>query len=239
MRLNAKAQVRLENLHRRLEAWLPEPLQPLPLPKKLLLIRPTVRRDPFARQSHRWASQVKDRALALGWDVEDLEGANATRANVEASLGSVVVHRPGLVMHYDHGSEYTLYGHAAARPRLVIDAFVPAIDERNVEMTAGMFVSAAACLSAAGLGPLAVRSRARGYLGYSDLLVSSLWIPERFGDAVNAPNYALLEGKSPAEAFDQGWQAWDRLASQLRAEGAAWDAACAEWNRDVLTLLPT
>lgn len=243
MKLNRRSMVRLENLHRRLEAWLPPPHELPLLPKKLLLIRPTVRRDTFSRLSYRWAENVKTRALAEGWQVEDLGGERATRGNIEEalSLSRPVIQRPRLVMHYDHGSEFTLYGHAPRRGREAIDDFVAVIDEMNVEMTAGKFVSAAACLSAAGLGPLAIRAHANGYIGYSTRLAGSLTRPEDFGEAVNAPNYALLAGRSPAEAFRLGWQAWDELASRLGAEDtfSGWfDRALAEWNRDGFTLLP-
>jgi len=247
MKLNRQGTVRLENLHRRIEAWLPPPEQLPPLPKKLLLIRPTVRGDAFTAFAWRWAEDVKTRALAEGWEVEDLGGAHATRARVEEALSRVAVQRPRLVMHYDHGSELTLYGHSPRRGRQSIEDLVPVIDETNIELTAGMFVSAVACYSAAQLGPLAMRSRASGYLGYSDALVTGWWRPtEQYGAAINAPNYALLEGRSPQEAFAAGLRAWERLEAQLfqvaRERGANRPDArmaglWARWNRDALTLL--
>ena len=131
------------------------------------------------------------------------------------------------------------------RPRRPsVAALVPVIDESNVAGLAGTFVSAMACSSAAGLGPLAIYERASGYLGYASLLGSSIHRSDRFGEAVNAPNFALLEGKSPAEAYEIGWQAWDRLCMELwlalgrRADfHTCWDWSVAQLNRDYFTLL--
>lgn len=246
MKLNRQGVVRLENLHRRIEAWLPPPEQLPLLPKRLLLIRPTVRGDAPAARAYRWAEDVKTRALAEGWQVDDLGGERATRASVEEALSRVAVQRPRLVIHYDHGSELTLYGHAPRRGRQVIDAYEPAIDEANVEMAAGMFVTAAACLSAAQLGPLAIRAGASGYIGYSNWVITGWGSPEEFGEAINAPNYALLEGRSPQEAFALGLRTWDHLedlmVQRARQAGASRIDArmaghLARWNRDALTLL--
>jgi hypothetical protein len=223
----------------------------LPLRQKLLLIRPTVSGDYFTNMSHEWAERVNEKAIAEGWDVVDLSGMAATRSNIENALSTIALERPNLVIHYDHGSEFTLYGHTPERSGMeTIDDITPAIDERNIELTAGMFVSAMACFSASGLGPLAIFERTSGYLGYTSALIGSFRIPDRFGEAVNAPNFAILEGKSPEEAFEIGYQAWDRLYEEEADAAAArsgnggglldlefWDAGAALCNRDCFTLL--
>ena len=243
MKLNSPAVGRLERIRRRLEE-LP------PLPKRLLLIRPRYRRDRFTTSgSYEWAERVKAKAIAEGWEVEDLSSQRANRALTEQALSRIAVERPRLVMHYDHGSEYTLYGHPRSRrPDAIEQGWVPVIDETNIALCAGTFVSAVACSSAAGLGPLAVADGATGYLGYSEPLVCG-WLDsnvERFGEAANAANYALLEGKSPIEALVIGKRAWNELHSRLIGGAGPstgpfdiewWDIAVTLWNRDCLTLL--
>jgi hypothetical protein len=242
MKLKRPTVGRLERILGRLEE-LP------PLAKRLLLIRPRYRRDRFTTsRSYEWAERVKAKAIAEGWEVEDLGGQRASRANTEQALSRIAVERPRLVMHYDHGSEYTLYGHPRSGRPDAIERWVPVIDETNIALCAGTLVSAVACSSAAGLGPLAVAEGATGYLGYSEPLVGA-WLDsniERFGEAANAANYALLEGKSPLEAFVIGRRAWDALRSQLIAAAGPstgpfdiewWDIGVATWNRDCLTLL--
>jgi hypothetical protein len=214
-------------------------LTPLPLVKRLLLVRPNIRSDRFTRLSHGWAELVKTKAIDEGWHVEDLSGARATRRNVETALSRTTLQRPSLIIHYDHGTEFTLYGNRASRPPHSFEDLVPVIDESNISMTAGMFVSAMACLSASGLGPLAIYERASGYLGYTNFLCASLdrEVQNRFGEAVNAPNFALLEGRSPSDAFEIGYRAWDQLCSELLEENRFFDWAFATINRDYFSLL--
>ena len=222
------------------------------LRKLLLLIRPEY--DHFTRLSYGWSEDVKQKAIDEGWEVEDLSGVSATRENIESALSRITYERPIMVMHYDHGSEFSLYGQTPG-PEELVDAYTApsVIDDRNIHMTAGMYVSAAACSSAAGLGPLAVSNRAGAYLGYSNLLWGSLGFSDLFGEAVNAPNYALLEGKSPEEAFEIGYNAWHqvyfsiyrqaRQTNVLTAEAPLrrfmldFEAAGARHNRDCFTLL--
>lgn len=236
MTINSRIVERSNNISRRLEHLEDLP----PLAKRLLLIRPTLSDDYFTRMSHRWSELVKAKAIAEGWEVEDLSGESATRGNIETALSRIAIERPTLVIHYDHGTEFTLYGHTAMRHGLSLADFVPVIDESNVAMTAGTFVSAMACFSAAGLGQLAIYERASGYLGYSSALWAGIGdtISDRFGEAVNAPNYALLEGRSPSETYDIGYQAWDRLCSELWEEsGASLIWSMAKLNKDYFTLL--
>lgn len=212
-------------------------------------MRPSSRRDGYSRVAYAWAEQTKAKAVAEGWLVEDLRGSAANRANIERALSRVVAERPRLVIHYDHGSEFTLYGCPRRRGTYTIDDRVPILDERNVALAAGTFVSAMACLSASGLGPLAVYEGATGYLGYTGALWGSLTQPVRFGEALNAPNYALLEGRSAAEAYEVGRQAWETLHAELLEEYEApssslnpldpdlWDISCSSLNRDSLALL--
>jgi len=228
----------------RLEGIRERPLDLPPLRKKMLLIRPTVTGDRFTEDSYVWAELVREKAVTEGWEVEDLSGRDATRNNIEDALSVIAIERPVLVFHYDHGSEFTLHGHSIDRRDLDIDDFAPALDDHNIDVAAGTFVSAMACLSASGLGPLAIYERVSGYLGYAEALWGSISHPDRFGEAVNAPNYALLEGKTPEEAYEIGYQAWERVRQEELEEARTRDGlfayasmAAAQINRDGLTLL--
>ncbi len=196
--------------------------------KKLLLIRPKKPGDTYTEMgSNVWAGEVKTRATALGWDVKDLDANSATRTNIENELNN---YRPGLVMHYDHGSDYTMWGQNSG----VLEA---GIDESNIALAAGRIMSTVSCLTASGLGPDAISKGITSYLGYTDLHIFWTNFPTEFGAAANAANFALLECKTMQEAFDLGWAAYDQLYSDLMAGGHNLEASAALHDRDCFALL--
>lgn len=196
--------------------------------KKLLLIRPRVPGDGYTELgSYDWAGLVKQRALDLGWEVTDLAINDATRENVESKINEI---KPNLVIHYDHGGTFTLWGQEA-------NALEPAIDSTNVGLLANRITSTVSCLSAGGLGPLAITNGATSYLGYDDLHAFVIGYQDRFGEAANAANYALLECKSVEEAYQAGIDAYNDLYADLIASG---DVFAANWvlhDRDCFVLL--
>ncbi len=196
--------------------------------KKLLLIRPILPGDTYTTMgSNVWAGDVKTKAIAEGWDVRDLNGDDATRANIEDALNT---YKPGLVMHYDHGSNFTMYGQNSG-------ALEAGLDESNIALVSGRILSTVSCLSASGLGPDAITEGVTSYLGYTDLHTFWTDFPAEFGAAANAANFALLECKTLQEAFDRGWTAYDDLYADLHAGGFDMEAAAALHDRDCFALL--
>ena len=110
--------------------------------KKLLIIRPNVPGDNYTVAfSNLAAEQVKSKAIAEGWTVTDLQGTNANRTNIEQTINDV---KPDFIIHYDHGSSFTLYGQNG-------NSIVPALDAANVNLLTGKAVSTVSCESAIGL----------------------------------------------------------------------------------------
>ena len=195
--------------------------------KKLLIIRPNCPGDNYTTLfSFPAATLVKNKAVAEGWTVTDLQGNNSNRANVESNINTV---KPDFVIHYDHGSTFTIYGQNA-------NAITPAIDDANVNLLAGRAVSTVSCQSAAGLGPLAIAATSKAYLGYDELHWVHLWYLDKFNEASNAANNALLEGKTFQEAYDIAYAKYtEKWAELVGPDPGA--AALLLHDRDHLTLL--
>jgi hypothetical protein len=196
--------------------------------KKLVIIRPNVPGDNYtAMFSCNAAGLVKSKAISEGWAVTDLLANNANRANIEATINSI---KPDFIIHYDHGSSYTLYGQNS-------NSITPAIDSANVDLLAKRAVSTVSCESAIGLGPLAVSSaEAKAYLGYDELHWVHLWYLDKFTEASNAANYALLEGKTYQQAYDLAIQKYTEKYNELAAVDAS-AAGLMLHDRDHLQLL--
>ncbi|MCW4000908.1 MAG: hypothetical protein NWE93_11780 [Candidatus Bathyarchaeota archaeon] len=196
--------------------------------KKLVIIRPNVPGDNYtAMFSYNAAGLVKAKAVSEGWTVTDLQANSASRANIEATINSV---KPDFIIHYDHGSSYTLYGQNN-------NSITAAIDSANVDLLAQRAVSTVSCESAIGLGPLAVSSaETKAYLGYDELHWVHLWYLDKFMEASNAANYALLEGKTYQQAYDLAIQKYTEKYNELAAVDAT-AAGLMLHDRDHLQLL--
>ncbi|MCW4030394.1 MAG: hypothetical protein NWE92_12200 [Candidatus Bathyarchaeota archaeon] len=196
--------------------------------KKLVIIRPNVPGDNYtALFSYPAAEQVKTKAIAEGWTVTDLGGNNANRANIESTINSV---KPDFIIHYDHGSSYTLYGQNS-------NVITAAIDSTNVDLLTKRAVSTVSCESAIGLGPLAITSaETKAYLGYDELHWVHLWYLDKFIEASNAANYALLEGKTYQQAYDAGISKYTEKFNELSPIDAS-AAGLLLHDRDHLRLL--
>jgi len=204
-----------------------------PRPGKLLLIRPLVPGDDYTQLgSHIWAGQVKQKAIAEGWTVVDLDGNGATRAAIENAINN---EDPDLIIHYDHGSTFTQYGQDS-------NALTAGLDNNNIHLATGKIASTVSCYTAVGLGPAAIAAGVRGYLGYTDTHTFVIGWAQDFGDAANAANFALLECKTVQQAFDEGWLAYDQLYNSLLAAGGNAATYAAPWalhDRDCFALLGT
>jgi hypothetical protein len=195
--------------------------------KKLLIIRPNCPGDTYTTAfSFPSAELVKNKAIAEGWTVTDLQGNNTNKTNVESKINN---EKPDYVIHYDHGSSFTLYGQNS-------NTISPAIDNSNVNLLSGRAVSTVSCESAIGLGPLAIASTAKAYLGYDELHWVHLWYLDEFMAASNAANMALLEGKTFQEAYDIAYATYtQKWADVVGSDPSA--AALLLHDRDHLTLL--
>lgn len=196
--------------------------------KKLLLIRPKVPGDKYTELgSYNWAGAIKQKAVDEGWRVKDLGINKATCECIEKELNKF---NPSLVIHYDHGLPFTLFGQKN-------DEFEPVINEANVGQAAGMLISTVSCLSASGLGPAAIRKGVKSYIGYTDYFMFDTNRVAEFGAAANAANFALLEGKTSQEAFHIGWQSFDNLITRMIEIGDETAAHAATHDRDCIKLL--
>lgn len=208
-------------------------------PGKLLLIRPLLPKneytelDEYTDGSNVWAGKVKLKAVDEGWTVIDLNANEATREKIENAINT---ERPDLIMHYDHGAHFTLFGQKNDTPE-------PGLDESNIKIAFERIVSTVSCKSALGLGPTAIGEGVTSYLGYTTEHMFWTSFVGPFSEAANAANYALLECKTTQEAFDAGWAAHDQLYNYLLEEasrgnyGATFAAPYALYNRDGFTLL--
>jgi hypothetical protein len=200
----------------------------LEISKKLLLIRPLKKGDDFTVQFSFPASEkVRVKAAALGWDVKELTGNDTGRYGVEAALKNF---KPDLVIHYDHGSVFTLFG-------VYNDWHESSIDPNNVSILSGMAVSTVSCDSVKGLGPMAIASSVRAYLGYDATMTVEAHHLDIFMEAANAANFALLEGKTFQEAYDAGRAKYTEKFNEQVATNDLEVAAGILHDRDSLKLL--
>jgi hypothetical protein len=206
---------------------------------RVLLIRPVwadgsvehgVYHAGYTETTHPFTDAIRQKALDEGWDLTDLSGADATRANVEAAFDEGDF---DLVIHCDHGGFFALCG----------QNYAAALDSANIDLASGSIVSTTSCRSAYGLGPVAIGDGVRAYLGYTD--VHTIWTgmyASMFTDAAYTAHKALLECKSAQQAFDACWAAYDTLYNDLLAMDwwtADNVAPSALHDRDCFTLLGT
>jgi hypothetical protein len=171
--------------------------------KKLLLIRPMITNDDWTSKfSHPASADLKEKALAQGWEVTELECDDTNRINVENKIQNV---DPDFIIHYDHGGHDKLFGQAY--PNEAILECTGA--KSNVNLLSSAVVSTVSCSSALTLGPAAVAKNTRNkkaYLGYNVPIYCEYEYKEYFTRAATAANNALLEGKTFQEAKTKGYQ---------------------------------
>jgi hypothetical protein len=196
--------------------------------KNLLIIRDKFPNDGYTGSfSFQACELVKNKAIAEGWTVTDLQMNDTNRAKVTQTINS---NRFDFIIHYDHGGDYVMYGQNN-------NAMEHAIDDANVNLLKSKAVSTVSCDTAIGLGPLSITSGTRAYLGYHDLhWVYFAWT-NQFTQAANAANFALLEGKTFQEAFDIAYNVYTQMYNQILAGNDTVAAAAMLHNRNCLTLL--
>lgn len=196
--------------------------------KNIVIIRPKFPNDNYTTLfSYPAAGQIKTKATAEGWTVTDLAINDANRAKVTSTINGKPV---DFVVHYDHGGDFVMCGQNN-------NQFENAIDNLNVALLKSKAASTVSCETAIGLGPLAITSGARAYLGYSDLhWVYFAWTSQ-FTQAANAANNALLEGKTYQEAYNIAYNVYTTMYNQILAAGDVPAASAMLHNRNCLTLL--
>lgn len=131
-------------------------------------------------------------------------------------LEMLVASKAEWFMHYDHGSEYVMWG----------DDEKPIIDLSNLGELAGKHVYCMNCSSGKGLGAHAVEKGVLEYWGYVDVVAFTTDAIEEFGEAFN---YGILraasEGKWLKDVLEETRQHGYDIADKLRDEGKIFAAA--------------
>ena len=197
--------------------------------KNALIVRPKFPNDLYTTLfSYPAAELAKTKANAEGWAVTDLQANNTNRTKVTQTLNSTP---EDFVVHYDHGGDFVMCGQNS-------NQFDNAIDNNNVTLLKGKAASTVSCDTAIGLGPLAISTGARAYLGYDDLHWVYLNWTNEFTEAANAANYALLEGKTYQDAYNIAYAIYTQKYLQILNANAHDPAAGAMLHdRDCLKLL--
>lgn len=166
------------------------PLQKTHAGKKALVIAPF--HDCPTETSSTSARSLIDFLQSVGMDVTLLEGDDARFKQFQDALG---MEKHDLIIYAGHGGKDTWRGQTPFSERALLDL-------ENAWWLSGSIVVSIACLTISRLGPKAVVESARGYLGFSDLVVSpcSTQQFERnyradFIRTFMSPVVSLIEGK--------------------------------------------
>lgn len=133
--------------------------------------------------------------------------------------------RPQWFVHYDHGSEYVLWG----------DDEEPIIDLSNLDQLAGMHVYCMNCSSGKGLGAHAVGKGVFEYLGYNDVVSFTTDALEAFGAVFNyGIVMAIAEEKWLKDVVEPMRENGYQVADQLLAEGKILGSSCMVKDMNIL-----
>lgn len=155
-------------------------------------------------------------------EVSSLVDDHATRYWVEGSLKMIL---PDIFIHYDHGSDYVMWG----------DDEKPAVDLDNLDLLKNVRVYTMNCSSGKGLGSHAVGRGVKEYLGYLDVVSFTTNQTDKFKTAFN---YGLIkairEGKMFYEVLESMRDYGYLLADEMRASGDFLGASCLARDMDIL-----
>lgn len=199
------------------------------LPKRchVLLIAPHHTSPDYTDYSIQGADQFFAFANPLV-TVRYLRDAMATRANVERELREF---NPALVVHYDHGSNFAVYGEdAAGTPQQVIDTL-------NSHRLRFRVMSTISCLSASGLGPDAVGKGCTSYIGYNDLHWIITTTHNAFWTCGSMVHRLLVLGYTTLTAYDAAVRCYNTNIAHFAAAGDMLTATHLTIDRDRLTLV--
>ncbi len=168
--------------------------------KQFLITRP--RHDKETSYLHSFSKAIvkivkEDRNIHL----TELEEEKANRKEFESAMCSSY---PTLAYLNGHGDERTVFG----------DENNPILDFRNVKLTKDKIVCALACSSLVELGPLAVESGVKAYVGYKDEFMwvgdpSKSAVPDKdknaapFRKVCHVLIYSLVQGEPVGTAIEK------------------------------------
>lgn len=172
----------------------------VPRDKVVMFVRP--RYDEVTSIVFEWAEEVIDYANKLGYEVIDIKVGEAFRKNVEDAL---ISYDPKFFLHYGHGKGDALLGQDND----------PIIDLKNISLLKGRMTFAVSCDSGRRLAYEIGKNGKSWFGGFRDkfLLPPPYVKPHHllpFKDSVNAFPKAILEGKTPKEAYDETYATWTR-----------------------------
>lgn len=156
-------------------------------------------------------------------DIYHLYDEDAVQDKVVQAVGGTP--KPGWFVHYDHGSEYVMWG----------DDEKPIIDLSNLNRLAGMHVYCMNCLSGKGLGAHAVGKGVLEYWGYVDSVSFTTDAVDEFGEALNyGIVMAVAEGKWLKDVVEDARQRGYDIADTLREGGKILAAAALVRDMNIL-----
>jgi len=168
-----------------------------------------------------WCGQAMDE-IADKIDIFDFYDREAVRSQVLQALDDKI---PQWFVHYDHGSEYVMWG----------DDEKPIIDLSNLDRLAGMHVYCMNCLSGKGLGAHAVGKGILEYWGYVDSVAFTTDALEEFRDVFNyGIVMAVVEGKWLKDVVEEARQHGYDTADRLREENKIMAASAMVRDMNIL-----
>ena len=177
--------------------------------------------DEVTEISLAWCSQAMDE-ISDKIEILDFYDREAVKGYVLPALKDK---RPQWFVHYDHGSDYVLWG----------DDEKPIIDLSNLDRLSGMHVYCMNCSSGKGLGAHAVGKGILEYWGYVDVVSFTTDALEEFGDVFNYGIIAsVAEGRWLKDVVEDARQHGYDTADRLREEGKILGASCMVKDMNIL-----
>ena len=177
--------------------------------------------DEVTEISLEWCGQAMDE-IADKIDILDLYDREAVRSKVLQALDDKI---PQWFVHYDHGSEYVMWG----------DDEKPIIDLSNLDRLAGMHVYCLNCLSGKGLGAHAVGKGILEYWGYMDSVAFTTDALEEFRDVFNyGIVVSVAEGRWLKDVVEESRQHGYDTADRLREESKIMAASAMVRDMNIL-----
>mgnify|MGYP001557806115 FL=1 len=204
----------------------------------VLITRPE--HDKITRYLSELNEEIILEANKKGITIKDLQGENANRTAFESFLKK---QKPSLVFLNGHGDAKTVHGHKN-EPLLKY--------EENEKLLKGTTVYALACDSATTVGHSAVKQGTTAYIGYTEpfsFLTNKNKecrpkddeLANSFKEASNQVGLALLNGKTPAEAYARSQLKFKELMQKFSASNAPPEAEEIRfwlfWNMQAQTVL--
>lgn len=178
--------------------------------------------DAATEESIRWCMEAVIKIIAK-MPVVELFDAKAVKSEVEKMLATIP--KATWFMHYDHGSDYVMWG----------DDEQPIIDLDNLDKLAGMHVYTMNCSSGKGLGAHAISKGILEYWGYMDTVSFTNDAVNEFGEAFNYGIIAAItQDKFLKDVVEETRQHGYDIAEKLTADGKILAASCLVNDMNIL-----